>query len=224
MGAQETLRVIIDPGQLNQILSQVKTASTQTSTLNSQINSARKSARAAGINLDDLPTLNRDARLLANSLNIPGFREASAALFQARRGVRAGQLGREAEAIAGLDPVLAQQLTTQSLLGQAALVAFVTKIVYDTIQRFIKEEAARNAALEDLVRNGLDLSHQEFEALSREQTGFASFLDQFEEGVASEGLKQTILTTVQEVLASFVSVTPITGGSVYTTPRSEDVP
>ena len=114
MGAQETLRVIIDPGQLNQILSQIKTARTQTNTLNKQITTARKAARAAGINLDDLPTLNRDMRLLAGSLNAPVFRQASAALFQARRGVRAGQLAREAQAIAGLDPALAKTLSTRS--------------------------------------------------------------------------------------------------------------
>jgi len=208
MGAQETLRVIIDPGQLNQILSQVKTARTQTNTLNKQITTARKAARAAGINLDDLPTLNRDMRLLAGSLNMPGFRQASAALFQARRGVRAGQLAREAQAIAGLDPALAKTLSTQALIGQAALAAFIVKTVYDTIQRFIKEEEARNASLEDLVREGLALNHREYEELSREQTGFASWLDQFEDGVASEGLRQTIRTTVSEMLLSLIPVQP----------------
>ena len=209
MGAQETLKVtIIGDEVLRYWADKAERAARQSTTLTSEINRARKSARAAGINLDDLPTLNRDMRLLAGSLNVPGFRQASAALFQARRGVRAGQLAREAQAIAGLDPALAKTLSTQALIGQAALAAFIVKTVYDTIQRFIKEEEARNASLEDLVREGLALNHREYEELSREQTGFASWLDQFEDGVASEGLRQTIRTTVSEMLLSLIPVQP----------------
>ena len=206
--AQETLRIIVDAGQLDQIISKVRVANSQTLNIGKAVNDMRRSAREAGINLDDLPTLNRDARLLANSLNIPGFREASAILFQARRGVRAGQLAREAQAIAGLDPELSKQLSTQALLGSAAMVAFVVKIVVDTIQRFIKEEEARSAEFEDMIREGLELNHQEFEALSREQTGFSSWVDQFEAGAEDKGFFATIKIMVEEILASFIGVYP----------------
>jgi hypothetical protein len=206
--AQETLRIIVDAGQLDQIINKVKTANTQSNTLSRQINDARKGAREAGINLDDLPTLNRDARLLANSLNIPLFREASALLFQGRRGVRALQMAREAEAVSGFDPALASQLNIQSLLGQAALVAFVTKIAIDTAVAFTKEQNRKNVELEDMIRGNLELTFDEFQSLDTDRTGFATLLSQMREEVGDVGLLETIKKTVIETVLGIIGVTP----------------
>ena len=206
--AQETLRIIVDAGQLDQIITKTKRARTQTSSLTKDIADARDYARTAKINLDQIPTLNREMRMLANTLDLPGLRGAQGLLFKSRLGIKAAQLSREAEAVSGLDPALAAKLNTQSLIGSAALGAFVVKIVYDTIQRFIKEEETRSAEFEDMIREGLELNHQEFEALSREQTGFSSFIDQFEAGAENQGLFATIKIMVQEILASFIGVYP----------------
>lgn len=200
MGAQETLRIIVDAGQLDQIRSRVRNASTQTNTLNRQINDARRSARAAGIKLDDLPTLNRDLRIIGNTLNIPGFRQASAALFQARRGVRGVQLGREAQAIAGLDPELAKQLEAAGILTQSAIILIVAKLVIDAIEKFKKEEETRRAEFEIFVIDNLNITRQEFRALSREQIGFASFLDQFEENFEETGFFATLKEAIEDAV------------------------
>ncbi len=206
--ATEILRIIVDDTQLNDISLRVKRAKTESNKLSSQINAARRSARAAGINLDDLPTLNRDVRLLGSALNVPGFREASAVLFQARRGIRAGQLGREAEAIAGLDPALAQSLNVQSLLGQAALVAFVTKIAIDTFVEFTDEQNRKQVELEDMVRANLELTFDEFEALDRERIGYATLISQMREEVGDLGIIGTIRKTVKETVLGIIGVTP----------------
>lgn len=184
----------------------ITTATRSATALNAMILAARKNARAAGINLDDLPTLNRDMRLLAGSLNIPGFREASAAFFQTRRGVRAGQLGREAKALraAGLAPELAGQLSVQALLGQAALVAFVVTIVVDTIKKFIEAEREAKIELENMLQEGLDLNYNELSGLLRIQTGYASWWNQFQAAVETDGFKQAVADTVRGVLPALL--------------------
>ena len=209
MSTTETLNVqIVGDEVLRYWAEKAERASKQANTLNSQINKARKTARESGINLDDLPTLNRDARLLANALNIPGFREASAALFQARRGVRAGQLAREAEAVAGLDPALASTLRGGALLGQAAIIALVTKIVIDTFREFTRNQNQKNVELEDMIRANLELTFDEFQELTTEQTGFASLLNQIKEEIGEVGLLETIRKTVVEEIIGLVGVTP----------------
>ncbi len=206
---EENIRVRIDDAELEIVKQKIDTANRQTGTLNKQITDARRTARAAGISLDDLPTLNRDLRILGSTLGLPGFRQASALLFQARRGVRAGQLAREAGEIAELDPALAGQLTTQALLGQAALVAFVTKVAVDSFVQFTRDQQMKNVEFEDMIRDNLELTFKEFDALSSEQIGFATLFNQIQEETKDQGLVETIRQTTRDlIIESFFSLIP----------------
>lgn len=187
--ATEELVLVVNDAQLKLALTKInmiKTAQTRTTTrvrgLSSLITKTRKDARAAGINLDDLPTLNRDLRLAAGML--PGFREFSVLLFQARRGVRAQQFMREAEALkaAGLDPALARRLEMGAYVGQLAMVAFaITALVKldKKIDRIEKDIVRARGVYEDMVREGRDLTHEEYLALEAEQVGYATAFDEF---------------------------------------------
>ena len=183
--SQETLRIIVDAGQLDQIITKTKRARSESAQLKKDVADARDYARTAGLNLDQLPTLNRDARLLANSLNIPGFREASALLFQARRGVLSLERSRLAKVEP--DPEKAAQLSAQSLLGQAALVAFITKTVITMITKFVEDERQANIDLENMFQEGLDISFNQTRLLLDTQTGFATRWSQLQEMMQTDG-------------------------------------
>lgn len=236
--AEETIRVIVDDAQLNDVIARIDeasvkaarlgaqapiipsapfqvtptttpttpitTASRNTATLNSMILTARKNAVDAGINLDDLPTLNRDMRLLGGTLNLPIFRQASAVLFQARRGVRAAEARRVAKALETLDPTEASRLSVQALIGQAAMVAFVTKIVVTTINKFIEDERQANIDLENMFQEGLDISFNETKLLLKVQTGFATRWSQLQEMIKTEGfisaIKQMVIGSLPAIV------------------------
>jgi len=188
--ATEELKLVIDDAELTAALAKIMTitnAQKQTTGqlrgLSTLIRDTRRDARAAGINLDDLPTLNRDMRLIMG--NIPMFRQLSVLLFQGRRGVRAQQLQREAEALkaAGLAPELAGELETAAIIGQLALVMFVVITLLRTIKtldRIQKQMIRDMASFENEVRVGLDLTHAEFDELGREIIGFATPWEQLQ--------------------------------------------
>lgn len=214
MSVNENIRVNIQDDELDAIINKLSNAklagggaddaTKRLNELNKKIADTRKAAKEAGINLDDLPTLNRDMRLLAGQMNIPGFREFSSAFFQARRGVRATQLGREARALnaAELAPELAKGLQIQSLVGYAALILYVTKIIYDVVKRVKDGIEQERLQYEDFIRKELDLTHREYLELSKEQSGFASWWDQFQYTVSEEGIQETVMqvfyTTIRE--------------------------
>ena len=191
--ATEELKLVVDDTQLNLALTKItqikqaqSTATGQLRGLSTLITRTRQSARAAGIQLDDLPTLNRDMRLILGATQLPWFRQASALLFQARRGVRAQQLKREAEALkaAGLAPGVAGELGTAALIGQVALMVFVVTALARTIQNMQGKIDQSRERYETLVRTGLGLTHKEYEQLSKEaefqqQIGFATLFDQY---------------------------------------------
>ena len=189
--ATEELKLVIDDAELTAALAKIMTitnAQKQTTGdlrgLSTLIRDTRRDARAAGIQLDDLPTLNRDMRLIFGM--VPGFRQASALLFQARRGVRAQQLKREAEALkaAGLAPGVAGELGAAALIGQAALVVFIVTSLVRTIQN-IQQDVDRNSEqYERIIQEGLGISHKEYEEFmktfeAQQQVGFESTFDRF---------------------------------------------
>jgi len=204
--ASETLRIVLVGDEaLRFWVDKADRASRQTGTLASEINRARQGARAAGINLDQIPTLNRELRMLGNTLSLPYFREAQSLLFKGRLGVRASQFGRESDALTNLSPEESLQLGLQSTIGQAALAAFVTKTVIDMIVKFTNEEKQSRADLETMIREGLDLTHDEFKALSREQIGFGSLTEQFKGAIDDAGFKEAVRETVWSVIADRIS-------------------
>jgi len=187
--ATEELTLVVNDADLQVALMRInmlktaqKRTTTQTRGLSALITKTRKDARAAGINLDDLPTLNRDMRLAAGML--PGFREFSVLLFQARRGVRAQQLMREAEALkkAGLKPELARRLEMGAYVGQLAMVAFAISALValsKKVDRIERDIIRARGGYEDMIREGLDLTHEEYLAIEAEQVGYATALDEF---------------------------------------------
>ncbi len=248
--AEETLRVIIDSAELDVILDKLRQAEARvnalnnriptigagaarnTKILNEEISKARLLAKEAGINLDDLPTLNRELRLIGNTLNIPFFREASSALFQGRRAIKGAQIGREEQAIKdaveaaiargvgreGAEKVgeaLTKQLALTGLITKAAVVLLVSKMIIDAIEKFKKAEKARRVDFEDTIRSNLRITHRQFRELTQEQIGFASLLEQFEARSEEQGLEQTILDTIESWWDNLKRVIPDDPDIVY---------
>ena len=241
MSVAERLIVTVDSTDLDAIITKINAAKLsggeggvdettgRLNTLNKQINDTRRAAREAGINLEDLPVMNRDMRLLLGQLNIPGFRELSSGFFQTRRGIRAAQMSREAQALnaAQLAPEIAKQLSIQSMIGYAALILYIVNLIYNFYKQMIKEIENSRIQYEDMIRRSQDINHREYVALSKEQVGFASWADQFESRVDSEGYINAI---VELVYNKWLSLAPalteeektmlelyyqLTGGSNY---------
>jgi len=187
--ATEELTLVVNDVQLTMALAKIgmiresqKRTTSGARGLSSLISKTRKEAKEAGINLDDLPTLNRDMRLILGM--VPGFRQASRLFFQTRRAVRAAQLGREAEALraAGLAPELAKGLGTAALIGQVALIVFSLKLLMDTAKRIdrIQKQMIRDLGdYETMAREGLDLTHEEYEELDKSVVGYATAWEEF---------------------------------------------
>ncbi len=208
--ATEELLLIVNDAQLKQALTQInliKRAQSQTTGqvrgLSTLISQTRRDARAAGLNLDDLPTLNRDLRIIGGQL--PGFREASRLLFTLRRGVRAQQRGREAEALLGIDPELAGQLSQAALIGRVALLVIIVTTLARSIDKMRRDIVKARADNETLLRRGLDLTHQEFLELSAEQKGVTSRFDAFERLVIEDRDLEAITVFLRDF---FKRVTP----------------
>ena len=177
--ATEELLLVINDAQLKMALTQItmiKTAQTQTAGkvkgLSQLIAQTRKDARAAGINLDDVPTLNRDMRILGGL--VPGFRQLSTILFQGRRGIRAAQMKREAEALKTIAPDLAKELGTGAAIGQAALVVVIATTLLRLINQSKLEIEQSRSEYERLFREGLNISHEEYKQLEASQIGYAT--------------------------------------------------
>ena len=216
MSVAERLIVTVDSTDLDAIITKINAAklsggeggvdetSRRLNELNKKINDTRRAAREAGINLEDLPVMNRDMRLLLGQLNIPGFREFSAGFYQTRRGVRAAQMGREAAGLNAkeLAPELAKELSIQSMIGYAALILYVVNLIYNFYKQMIKEIENSRIQYEDMIRRSQDINHREYVALSKEQVGFASWADQFESRVDSEGyINAAIELAINKLLA-----------------------
>lgn len=213
--ATEELLLVINDAQLRQALTQIniiKSAQTKTvgqvTGLTSLIAQTRRDARAAGLNLDDLPTLNRDLRIIGGLL--PGFREASVLLFQARRGVLAGQRGREAAAVAELDPALAAQLGQAALIGQVALVVAAVGLIVRAVDQNKRAVERNRSNYENLFRVAMGITHDEYESLSVEVKGFASRRDEFEQRWEQSQKGEAI----SKALMDFITTAPFTGPAI----------
>ena len=205
----ERLIITIDDAELNAIIDKITTvkigetggvddATKRLNELNKKIRDTQQAAKEAGINLDNLPAINRDMRLLLGSLDIPGLGELLSGYFQGRRGVTAGVKARQAVALTaeGLAPEVAKKLVLSSMVGYAALILYIVKMIYDFYKQAIKEIEASRVRYEDLMRKNQDITHREYMELSKEQIGFASWLDQFQSHVDSEGYINAIVDLV----------------------------
>ena len=185
--ATEELTLVVNDAQLKQALTQITmiknsqmTTTTRVKGLSSLIRQTRKDAKAAGISLDDLPTLNRDMRLIMGIF--PVFRQASMFFFQTRRAVRAAQLEREAAALKDIAPELAQQLGTAAFIGKIALVVFAVRAtirMVEKVEKIQRDIIRQRGAYETMVRDGLDLTHEEWALMDRERVGWATDWDAF---------------------------------------------
>jgi len=209
--ATEELLLVVNDAQLKAALTQInmiKSAQTKTrgqvTGLTGLIAKTRRDARAAGINLDDLPTLNRDLRLIGGLF--PGFREASTILFQGRRGVLAAQRAREAAALLETAAALekkallattaarkkailltattarekAAQLGQASVIGQLALLVVIVTTLLRLYNQSKREIEQNRGEYERLFREGRNISHEEYKQLDASQIGYATRFDEFE--------------------------------------------
>lgn len=199
MSVNENIRVNIQDDELDAIISKLSNAklagggaddaTKRLNELNKKIADTIKASKEAGINLEDLPTMNRDVRLLLGTLNLPGFREFSAGFFQTRRGIRAEVNRRVAEGLIKEDlaPQLAKELQIQSMVGYAALILFVTKMIYEIVQGEIDRIEKKREAFENFIRKDTELTNRQFRELQSEQIGFATWFDQLQAKIDDEG-------------------------------------
>jgi len=166
--AEETLRVIIDDADLDMALAKLRSAQLLSNTATTGAKAAttlKKTVESSGVRefILNLPTINRAQRLLVTQ--IPMMREALQLTFR-------GKL------LAAADPV-----TMVLVLG------VYLKQTLDRMEKDIKRE---NIRLEDMIREGLNVTHREFEELSVEQTGYATWWDQFEDAMEEEGFVKAV--------------------------------
>ena len=194
--AEERIQVIVYDEEINTLLFKLNQAgltgsggddaSKRVRELNKQISDARKAAKAAGVNLDQLPTLNRDMRVLGQSL--PMFRESSRLLFQARRGVRAKQLRREARSLEELAPELSKQLRLQSLIGYAALISIVVRMIYSAVKGEMDRIAKERDTYEAFIMKELNVTRKELQNIAQDQLGYATWFDQLTAEIGNTSL------------------------------------
>ena len=126
----------------------------------------------------NIPRMSRATRLAVTQ--IPGAREALAMTYRAKM-------------MAAVNPVL--------------IVAIIAIYVAKQIQQMWEDIKRQRVEYEDLLREGLDLTHREYMALSKEQAGYASWLDQFQAEVKSQGYLDTIVELVWARIQSLIEIT-----------------
>ena len=166
--AEETLRVIIDDADLDMALAKLRSAELLSGKIKIAADSGKKlkdTVESSGVRefILNLPTINRAQRLLVTQ--VPLMREALQLTFR-------GKL------LAAADP-----LTMVLVLG------VYLKQALDRMEKDIKRE---NIRLENMIREGLNVTHREFEELTTEQTGYATWWDQFEAARDEEGFVNAV--------------------------------
>ena len=127
--------------------------------------------------MKNIPRISRAERLAITQ--IPGAREALAMTYRGKM-------------LAGVNPAL--------------IVAVLAIYVAKQIQQMWEDIKRQRIEYEDLLREGLDLTHKEYMTLSKEQAGYATWLDQFQAEVRSQGYLDTIVELVLAKLQSLVEV------------------
>jgi len=166
--AEETLRVVIDDAELDIALAKLRSAELLSNKAATGVKAAttlKKTVESSGVRefILNLPTINRAQRLLVTQL--PMMREALQLTFR-------GKL------LAAADPI-----TMVLVLG------VYLKQALDRMEKDIKRE---NIRLEDMIREGLNVTHREFEDLSTEQIGYATWWDQFKDTMDEEGFVKAV--------------------------------
>ncbi len=223
--ATERIRVDISRDDLDKYLddlSKVRTGTEETESglpgIRKEVNKIRREAAASGLNLDELPALNRELRIIGRL--IPGFTRGSSLYFQLRRQVR-GQMGtRSADALREQlsDPKFIQDLMTETgetenvirnfiekqitadlmkgALAKIVIVAVIIQFIVKTIRQVEKKIERERAQFENEIRRDTELTHRQFRELQAEQIGFATWVDQFEAEWDEEGFVNTAVKTV----------------------------
>ena len=199
--AEETLRVIIDDADLDMALAKLRSAellSNKATVGAKAATTLKKTVESSGVRefILNLPTINRAQRLLVTQ--VPLMREALQLTFR-------GKL------LAAADP-----LTMVLVLG------VYLKQALDRMEKDIKRE---NIRLENMIREGLNVTHREFEELTTEQTGYATWWDQFKDGMDEEGFVKAVTDIIIAWAygATTVESTPFYRGGDYTIPGFEEV-
>lgn len=126
----------------------------------------------------NIPRMSRATRLAVTQ--IPGAREALAMTYRAKM-------------MAAVNPVL--------------IVAILAIYVAKQIQQMWEDIKRQRVEYEDLLREGLDLTHREYMALAKEQTGYATWFDQFQAEVKSQGYVDAIVELVWARIQSLIEIT-----------------
>jgi len=125
--------------------------------------------------MKNLPRIGRAERLLATQ--VPGMREALQYTYRGKM-------------LAGADPILAI----------AVISIYVTQQI-KRMQETIKQE---RISYENMLQAGLDLNYTELSRLTKIQTGYATWRDQFMAAVEDEGVLNAIKEIVTDLLDAYL--------------------
>lgn len=131
----------------------------------------------------DLPTVNREMRVLLGQ--VPGARQAIQYYFRLRR------LQRAAELATGATPAFGPLWIT--ILATAVILLTQVQRSHKQWERRVREDRRE---YEDMFREGLDITHAEWEALAIEQRGFATWGEQFTVMREEMGTMQAIVASI----------------------------
>ena len=182
--AEERIRVVIYDDELTALmerLNTVRSAEPKVKKTKESVDAIDKwmKSKDAKEFLKNIPRISRAERLAMTQ--IPGARMALQQTYRAKM-------------LAGVSPYLVV----------AVLAIYVTK----QIMEMWREIQRQRGEYEDLLRRGLDISHREYQALAAEQRGYATWLDQFQARVESQGFVDAIAEAVWMRLVELLPVTP----------------
>ena len=143
----------------------------------------------------DKDTFKLDTRTKAILTRLPGLREAD-------------MLWREIQSLstttAGVEGAAGALATGSAALMMMIVILSILKRI-ERLERTLVREAAD---YENMLREGLELSHKEYMELAPEVRGFATMWEQFEHIVEKQGVLEAWMWRIEGFLKSLVAVEP----------------
>jgi len=134
----------------------------------------------------NIPRIGRAQRLLLTQ--VPLAREALAGTYRAKM-------------LAGTDPVLA--------------IAVISVYVVQQIKQMWETIKQERISYENMLQEGLDVTYSELKALTDLQTGYATWWNQFQSAVETDGFKNAVRDTVMGVLPALLQGEYVGAASGY---------
>ena len=180
MSGKETLQIVVYDEELVDAIGKIDSARRISPVVSSAAGEAaalKKVVESSGVRdfIKNLPTITRAQRLLLTQ--VPYAREALTMTYRGKM-------------LAGADPMLAIAVISIYMVQQV-------KQMWETIKQ-------ERISYENMLSEGLSATHSEILALSDLQTGYATWWDQFQTAIETEGFINAVKTTVISVLPAIL--------------------